>query len=303
MKQYIDMLKHVLQNGEERTDRTGIGTIGVFGYQTRFDLREGFPAVTTKHLGIRSVASELLWILEGSTDERRLAELYYGKPRRELVGKTTIWTANADNQGKALGHINGDLFKNLGPVYGAQLRCFGGDEGGWPTDQLKNVLHQLKNDKFSRRIIINLWDASRLHMMALPPCHVLSQFYVNRDNELSCHLYQRSADAPIGSPYNIASYALLTHILARESGLGVGEFVYSIGDLHIYKNQIEGVMEQIEREPYPLPTLEIHDSFTLYTTDSPDDPPVMERFPLDTAWKFKLNGYQHHPSIKMEMAV
>ena len=209
MKQYIQALEHILENGKQRDDRTGIGTRGVFGYQMRFNLRNSFPAVTTKKLAWKSVVSELLWFLEGSTDERRLAEIHFGKTRKEVVDKKTIWTANANKQGVELGHANNDTQKELGPVYGKQWRSWGKDVGG--EDQIRKIISDLKTNPNSRRHIVSAWNVDKLEEMALPPCHTMFQFHI-QDKELSCHLYQRSADMFLGVPFNIASYSLLVYI-------------------------------------------------------------------------------------------
>ena len=261
MKQYHDALNHILTYGKNMNDRTGVGTRSIFGYQMRFDLNEGFPAVTTKRLAWRAVVGELLWFLEGSTDERRLAEITYEKPRAELVGKSTIWTANADAQGRSLGYINTDTRKELGPVYGHQWRGFNGanlnkdsfdyNEG---TDQIARLIHEIKTNPDSRRLILSAWNPEQLSEMALPPCHALAQFRVI-DNKLSCQLYQRSADMFLGVPFNIASYSLLTHMIAQMCELKVGDFVWSGGDCHIYLNHFEQVNEQISRTPMSLPYL------------------------------------------------
>lgn len=288
MKQYLDAVKHVLENGEERLDRTGTGTIGVFGYQMRFDLREGFPAVTTKELKWESVVAELLWFLEGSTDERRLAELTHSKPRRLLIDEKTVWTANANKQAKALGYENTDLVKELGPVYGKLWTDFHG------VDQIENLINGIKRDPFGRRHIVSAWDASTVHEAALPPCHTMFQFYVSANQELSCQLYQRSCDLPLGAPFNIASYALLTHMVAAECGLGAGDFVYTIGDMHIYLNQIDGIKEQINRDPLPLPTLEMDlDGFSVVPEYT---------YNLNEKYRFKLKNYRHHSKIVMPMS-
>ena len=208
MKQYLDALQFILEKGEDVSDRTGVGTRSVFGYQMHFDLQQGFPAVTTKKLAWRSVVGELLWFLEGSTDERRLAELTFDKPRSELVNKKTIWTANADAQGIALGYDNNDNYKGLGPVYGKQWRDFNG------VDQIVWVLNEIINNPDSRRIIMSSWNPPELDAMALPPCHTMAQFKVT-NGKLSCQLYQRSADMFLGVPFNIASYSLLTHMFAQ----------------------------------------------------------------------------------------
>ena len=261
MKQYHEALNHILTYGKDVNDRTGVGTRSIFGYQMRFDLNEGFPAVTTKRLAWRAVVGELLWFLEGSTDERRLAEITYEKPRAELVGKSTIWTANADAQGRSLGYINTDTRKELGPVYGHQWRRFDGanlnkdsfdDNEG--TDQIKWLIHEIRTNPDSRRLILSAWNPEQLSEMALPPCHALAQFRVI-DNKLSCQLYQRSADMFLGVPFNIASYSLLTHMIAQMCELKVGDFVWSGGDCHIYLNHFEQVNEQISRTPMDLPYL------------------------------------------------
>lgn len=288
MKQYIDALKYILENGKDRSDRTGVGTRGVFGYQMRFDLRENFPAVTTKKLAWKSVVSELLWFLEGSSDERRLAEIHYGKSREELVGKTTIWTANADKQARDLGYINTDTVKDLGPVYGHQWRTWDAQLGY--VDQIKQVLEGLKNDPDSRRHIVSAWNADRVPVMALPPCHTMFQFYV-QDGELSCQLYQRSADMFLGVPFNIASYSLLTHMFAQLLELKVGDFVWTGGDCHIYQNHFEQVQEQITREPVEGPCLLMPVFNTL------DD--LIATKPED----YKLVNYNPMDSIKAPMAV
>lgn len=255
MKQYLDALKHILANGESVSDRTGVGTRSVFGYQMRFDLQAGFPAVTTKRLAWRSVVGELLWFLEGSTDERRLAEITHENPRDELVGKSTIWTANADAQGRALGYVNSDTRKELGPVYGAQWRSFNNIQGGdWGTDQIAWLLNEIATKPDSRRLVLSAWNPNQLHEMALPPCHALAQFRVI-NGKLSCQMYQRSADMFLGVPFNIASYSLLTHMIAQMCELRVGEFIWTGGDCHIYNNHMEQVNEQIAREPHALPHL------------------------------------------------
>ena len=242
MKQYHELLKDILNNGEERNDRTGVGTISVFGRQLRFDLTQGFPAVTTKKLAWKAVVSELLWFLEGSNDERRLAEILYGRPDS---GRNTIWTGNAE---AAYWQPRAKFPGDLGRVYGVQWRDWGG------VDQVAKLIDGLKNDPTGRRHIISAWNVDELDQMALPPCHVMSQFYVSK-GKLSCHMYQRSVDVFLGLPFNIASYALLTHMVAHVCGLEVGELIISTGDTHIYSNHVEQVKEQLSREPYPLPTL------------------------------------------------
>ena len=292
MKQYHDALEYVLEHGEHVSDRTGIGTKSVFGYQMRFDLREGFPAVTTKKLAWRSVVGELLWFLEGSTDERRLAEITYGRDRTELADKTTIWTANADKQAKDLGYINTDFMKQLGPVYGHQWRSFDafGDNKFGKVDQIGWLINEIKTNPDSRRLILSAWNPNQLHMMALPPCHTLAQFRVT-NGKLSCHLYQRSADMFLGVPFNIASYSLLTHIFATICDLKVADFVWSGGDCHIYTNHEDQVRQQIQREPKGLPTLKIP-KFT-----SLDE--VLD----SSVYDYILLNYDPMPSIKAPMAV
>lgn len=296
MKQYHKLLQDILEYGEDTSDRTGIGTRSIFGYQTRYSLKEGFPAVTTKKLAWKAVVGELLWFLEGSTDERRLAELTYGTHRTQLIGKSTIWTANADSQGKALGYVNNEFTKELGPVYGAQWRRFNFYHD--PTvgeDQISGILNQIRNQPDSRRIILSAWNPMLINQMALPPCHTLSQFRVI-NGKLSCQMYQRSADAFLGVPFNIASYALLTHILASECGLEVGDFVHTIGDAHIYSNHLDQVREQLDREEYSLPHLSIADAFNLQDR-------LKNGFKIDDASLFALDNYRHHDTIKAEMAV
>lgn len=298
MKQYHKLLEDILENGEDVDDRTGVGTRSIFGYQMRFDLSAGFPAITTKRLAWKAVVGELLWFLEGSTDERRLAELTYGKHRADLVGKHTIWTANADKQGKDLGYINNEFTKELGPVYGAQWRKFNGlSNGDYGEDQIAEIINQLKYHDSSRRIILSAWNPNQLREMALPPCHAFAQFRVYND-KLSCQMYQRSGDAFLGIPFNIASYALLTHIFAHECGFEVGDFVHTIGDAHIYSNHFDQVKEQLSREEFPLPTLSIGDDFTLSDLFAGN-----YTFPLNSVDKFQLLGYNSHSTIKAEMAV
>jgi len=309
MKNYNELLGKILEFGIESTDRTGVGTIGLLGQQLRYDLSKGFPAVTTKRLAWKSVLSELLWFIEGSHDERRLCEILHGT--RDW-SKRTIWTENYENQGIALGYNNG----NLGPVYGKQWRdwkdtvlssnpteiedlkskgykvldstFFSGVVLERSTDQLLELVNGLKNNPDSRRHIMNAWNVGELDKMALPPCHTLSQFFV-KDGKLSCHLYQRSADLFLGVPFNIASYSLLTHMLAQVCGLGVGEFIWTGGDVHIYKNHVDAVKEQLSRTEKELPTLWMDTNIT-----------DIEQFTMDS---FKLEGYDPHPTIKAPMAV
>ena len=256
MKQYLNALQHIMDNGEEVSDRTGIGTYSVFGYQMQFNLQSGFPAVTTKKLAWRSVIGELLWFLEGSTDERRLAELTFSKDRSDLIGTKTIWTANADAQGVELGYTNDDLVKQLGPVYGHQWRHFDGtdEENENKTDQITWLINEILINPNSRRLILSAWNPNQINEMALPPCHTLAQFRV-MNGKLSCQLYQRSADMFLGVPFNIASYSLLTHMIAQICNLKLGSFVWVGGDCHIYKNHKEQVTQQLKRKPQKLPNL------------------------------------------------
>ena len=288
MKQYIKALEHILDNGKQRDDRTGVGTKGVFGYQMRFDLRNSFPAVTTKKLAWKSVVSELLWFLEGSTDERRLAEIHFGKTRKEIVNKKTIWTANANKQGVELGYTNNETQKELGPVYGKQWRSWGKDAGG--EDQIKKIIFDLKNNPNSRRHIVSAWNVEKIDKMALPPCHTMFQFHI-QDNELSCQLYQRSADMFLGVPFNVASYALLTHIISNILKLQPGDFIWTGGDCHIYNNHFEQVKEQVTRKPKKAPALEMPNFKNIES--------VIASKPKD----FKLVNYEPMDSIKAPMAV
>ena len=288
MKQYIQALEHILKNGKQRDDRTGIGTRGVFGYQMRFNLRDGFPAVTTKKLAWKSVVSELLWFLEGSTDERRLAEIHFGKTRKEVVDKKTIWTANANKQGVELGHANNDTQKELGPVYGKQWRSWGKDVGG--EDQIRKIISDLKTNPNSRRHIVSAWNVDKLEEMALPPCHTMFQFHI-RDKELSCHLYQRSADMFLGVPFNIASYSLLVYIFSEILNLTPGDFIWTGGDCHIYNNHLEQVREQVKREPLQAPKIQIPKLRSI------ED--VLSSTPKD----YRLIDYSPMESIKAPMAV
>jgi thymidylate synthase len=282
MKQYHDLLEDILKNGESRDDRTGVGTISVFGRQFRFDLNSGFPAITTKKLAWKACVGELLWFLEGSNDERRLAEITHGSKE----GKVTIWTPNAlAPYWKSKAKFEGDL----GPVYGVQWRKWEGPRWGSLIDQVSNLVDSLKNDPNSRRHIISAWNVGELKDMALPPCHVMSQYYVSKDNRLSCHMYQRSVDVFLGLPFNIASYALLTHMLAQVCDLKVGELIISTGDTHIYKDHVEQVNVQLSREEYPLPALYLN--------------PIVKDINSFTMDDIKLQNYQSHDSIKAVMAV
>jgi thymidylate synthase len=276
MKVYHDLLIDILQNGEVRDDRTGIGTHSVFARQLRFDLREGFPAITTKKLAWKACVGELLWFLEGSSDERRLADITHGAG----TGKVTIWTPNSlAGYWKSKAKYPGDL----GRVYGVQWRDWTG------IDQIQKLIEGLKNNPLGRRHILSAWNVGELDQMALPPCHVLSQFYVSKNKELSCHMYQRSVDVFLGLPFNIASYALLTHMIAQVCDLKVGELIISTGDTHIYKDHVEQVNEQLRRETYPQPTLWLNPEIK-----------DIDKFTMDD---IKLIDYQSHDTIKATMAV
>lgn len=264
MKQYHDLASHILQNGVKKTDRTGTGTISVFGYQMRFDLSEGFPLITTKKLHLRSIIHELLWFLNGDTNIKYLND-----------NGVTIWDEWADENG------------NLGPVYGYQWRSWPG-RNGEKIDQISKIISQIKKSPDSRRHIITAWNPADVDKMALPPCHAMFQFYV-AENKLSCMLTQRSTDFFLGLPFNIASYALLTHMVAQQCDLGVGDFVWSGGDTHIYLNHIEQVQLQLTRDPYPLPQLNIKRK-----------PESIFEYKFDD---FEILNYQAHPGIKAPIAV
>jgi len=264
MQQYHDLLKHILENGTVKTDRTGTGTISVFGYQMRFNLRDGFPLVTTKKIHTKSIIHELLWFIKGQTNISYLKE-----------NNVSIWDEWADDEG------------NLGPVYGKQWRSWASNDGK-EIDQLKIVLEQLKNSPDSRRIIVSAWNVGELSQMALMPCHALFQFYV-ADNKLSCQLYQRSADVFLGVPFNIASYALLTMMVAQECGLEAHEFIWTGGDTHIYSNHLEQVKLQLSREPRVLPQMRLN----------PDIKSVFD-FKFED---FTLENYNPYPAIKAPVAV
>ena len=264
MQQYLDLMRHVRDAGARKDDRTGTGTLSVFGHQMRFDLTHGFPMVTTKKLHLRSIIHELLWFLNGDTNIAYLKK-----------NKVSIWDEWADE--------NGDL----GPVYGAQWRSWPTPDGGH-IDQLQQVLQTLRTNPDSRRIIISAWNVAELDKMALMPCHALFQFYV-ANGRLSCQLYQRSADIFLGVPFNIASYALLTHMVAQQTGLIPGEFIWTGGDCHLYLNHLEQVEEQLSRNPLPLPELAIlrqPDSITDYRYED-----------------FEISGYEFHPHIAAPVAV
>jgi thymidylate synthase len=283
---YLELCKKILFSGIATTDRTGVGTLSLFGEQLRFDLAAGFPAITTKKLAWRSVVAELIWFIEGSCDERRLAEIQFGT--RDNT-KKTIWSANAEaDYWISRARFDGDL----GRVYGVQWRkwrspYFNRSYSYDETDQLKNLIEGLKKDPSSRRHIISAWNPGELHLMALPPCHAFMQFYL-RNNTLSCQMYQRSADVFLGVPFNIASYALFTHFVAREIGADVGELILTFGDVHIYKNHVDAVEEQLTRKPYDFPKLDISNVTNLYSVTVDD---------------CNLVNYKSHPTIKAEMAV
>ncbi len=282
MKQYHDLLVDILENGEIKDDRTGVGTHSVFGRQLRFNLQEGFPAITTKKLAWKACVGELLWFLEGSRNERRLAEITHGTSE----GKVTIWTPNAlAPYWKPKAKFDGDL----GKVYGVQWRKWEKPRWDSSIDQISNLVDSLKNDPNSRRHIVSAWNVGELDQMALPPCHVMSQYYVSKNGELSCHMYQRSVDVFLGLPFNIASYALLTHMLAQVCDLKVGELIISTGDTHIYKDHVEQVNIQLSREEYPLPTLWLNPEVTDINSFTMDD--------------IKLQNYVSHDTIKANMAV
>jgi thymidylate synthase len=264
MKQYHDFLRYILKNGTQKSDRTGTGTISAFAYQMRFDLSEGFPLVTTKKVHVKSIFHELLWFLSGNTNVSYLKQ-----------NGVTIWNEWADE--------NGDL----GPVYGKQWRSWQSQDGK-TIDQISEIISTLKSNPDSRRIIVCAWNVGELDQMALPPCHCLFQFYV-ANGKLSCQLYQRSADAFLGVPFNIASYALLTHLIAQQTGLNVGEFIWTGGDCHIYTNHLEQVNMQLGREPYHQPKLVIH-----------------RKAPSIFDYKFEdfsIEDYQYHPAIPAPIAV
>ncbi len=264
MRQYLNLMRHVLDNGARKEDRTGTGTLSVFGYQMRYDLGKGFPVVTTKKLHLRSIVHELLWFLRGDTNIKYLRD-----------NGVSIWDEWADENGE------------LGPVYGYQWRS-------WPTpdgeciDQIKQAVEQIRSNPDSRRIIVSAWNVAQIEKMALPPCHAFFQFYV-ADGRLSCQLYQRSADIFLGVPFNIASYALLTMMMAQVAGLKPGDFVHTLGDAHLYVNHLEQAKLQLSREPFPLPTMKINPAVKDIFDFSFDD--------------FELVNYQYHPHIKAPVAV
>ncbi|HWS00480.1 MAG TPA: thymidylate synthase [Prolixibacteraceae bacterium] len=264
MRQYLDLLTHLLETGDERPDRTGTGTISRFGYQMRFNLEEGFPVVTTKKVHLKSIIHELLWFLAGDTNVKYLQD-----------NGVKIWNEWAGEDGE------------LGPVYGHQWRSWSAPDGR-EIDQISQLIEQIKTRPFSRRLIVSAWNVGDLDKMKLPPCHLLFQFYVN-DGKLSCQLYQRSADVFLGVPFNIASYALLTMMVAQVTGLKPGDFVHTFGDAHIYSNHLEQVRLQLSREPYPLPQMKIN-------------PEVKNIFDFKFS-DFELVNYQAHPHIKGDVSV
>jgi thymidylate synthase len=264
MQQYHTLLQHILKNGVPKSDRTGTGTLSTFGYQMRFNLAEGFPLVTTKKLHVKSIIHELLWFLKGDTNIGYLKE-----------NGVRIWDEWADEEG------------NLGPVYGKQWRSWTGADGN-TIDQITDVIQQVKNNPDSRRMIVSAWNVGELPQMALMPCHALFQFYV-AEGKLSCQLYQRSADVFLGVPFNIASYALLTLMLAQVCGLQPGEFIHTFGDVHIYNNHLEQVRLQLSRQPFPLPRMRLNENVKDILAFRYED--------------FQLENYQFHPAIKAPVAV
>lgn len=264
MKQYHDLLQHILENGTFKGDRTGTGTLSTFGYQMRFNLEDGFPVLTTKKLHLRSIIHELLWFLQGDTNIKYLKE-----------NNVSIWDEWADENG------------NLGPVYGYQWRSWPTPDGG-SIDQISNLIEQIKKNPNSRRLIVNAWNVAYVDNMALPPCHTMFQFYV-AEGKLSCQLYQRSADTFLGVPFNIASYALLTMMVAQVCDLKPGEFIHTLGDAHLYSNHLDQAKLQLERDFRPLPTMKIN-------------PEVKDIFGFKYE-DFELLNYDPHPHIKAEVAV
>jgi len=264
MRQYLELLNNVYKNGTDKSDRTGTGTRSVFGYQSRYNLEEGFPVLTTKKLHLRSIIHELLWFLKGETNIQYLKD-----------NKVRIWDEWADKKG------------NLGPVYGSQWRKWQAADGRI-IDQITEVIEQIKSNPDSRRLIVSAWNVGEIDKMALPPCHTFFQFYV-ADGKLSCQLYQRSADIFLGVPFNIASYALLTLMVAQVTGLKPGDFIHTLGDAHIYKNHFEQTETQLKRTPYPLPQMKLNRNVKSIFDFTYDD--------------FELVGYESHPHIKAEVSV
>lgn len=282
MDQYHKLCIKILKEGELSNDRTGTGTYRIFGTNLRFHLSEGFPAITTKKLAWKAVVSELLWFIEGSGDERRLREILHGDRNST---KPTIWTPNAEaDYWKPKALYEGDL----GRIYGVQWRSWG-PRIGEHVDQLKLLIEGLKKDPTGRRHILTAWNPGELNQMALPPCHVMCQFFVSNDNKLSCHMYQRSVDVFLGLPFNIASYALFTHMIAQVCGYGVGDLIISTGDTHIYSDHVEQVKEQLRRPAYPLPQLKLN--------------PEINDIDKFTMKDIELVDYISHDSIKAKMAV
>lgn len=314
MKQYLDLCQHILHNGAKKEDRTGTGTLSVFGHQMRFDLNEGFPLMTTKKTAFRLIVSELLWFIKGDTNVKTLLE-----ENNHIWDEWAFaqWVESDEYEGPDMADFGrrsqkdpefavrykeqmvlfqekilaedgfAEKYGDLGPVYGKQWRSWAKTDGG-TIDQLKNVIESIKKNPDSRRHLVTAWNPEFIDDMALPPCHIMFQFYV-ADGKLSCQLYQRSADVFLGVPFNIASYALLTHLIARECGLEVGDFVHTTGDTHLYSNHIEQVTEQLSREPRKLPTVKINED-------------VASIFDLELA-DITIEGYDPHPRIKAPVAV
>lgn len=289
MKNYLDLLKDVMENGQDTIDRTGVGTRSIIGAMLKYDLSKGFPAPTTKALAMKAMVAELIWMMSGSCDERRLAEIQYEKPREEIIGKKTIWTANADAQGVELGLENNDLVKDLGSSYGKMFRNIETSDGE-SIDQIKNLIENIKTNPYSRRNIINLWHVPEIPSFALPPCHVMSAWSV-RDGKLNCTYFMRSTDLFLGLIFDNCFYSMLIHVLARITGLEPGQLCYMGNDCHIYNNHFEQVKEQLSREPYPLPELVMPEFTTL------------EEFLETRPSQYSLKNYQHHPRIPAPMAV
>lgn len=314
MKQYLDLCQHILHNGAKKEDRTGTGTLSVFGHQMRFDLNEGFPLMTTKKTAFRLIVSELLWFIKGDTNVKTLLEennhiwdewafaqwvesdeyegpdmADFGRRSQKDPEFAVRYKEQMEQfQEKILAEDGfAEKYGDLGPVYGKQWRSWAKTDGG-TIDQLKNVIESIKKNPNSRRHLVTAWNPEFIDDMALPPCHIMFQFYV-ADGKLSCQLYQRSADVFLGVPFNIASYALLTHLIARECGLEVGDFVHTTGDTHLYSNHIEQVTEQLSREPRKLPTVKINED-------------VASIFDLELA-DITIEGYDPHPRIKAPVAV
>ncbi|WKA57139.1 thymidylate synthase [Planococcus shenhongbingii] len=314
MKQYLDLCQHILHNGAKKEDRTGTGTLSVFGHQMRFDLNEGFPLMTTKKTAFRLIVSELLWFIKGDTNVKTLlaennhiwdewafaqwveSSDYTGPDMTDFGRRSQKDAAFAELYNEQMAIFQekilneegfAEKYGDLGPVYGKQWRSWAKTDGG-TIDQLKNVIESIKKNPDSRRHLVTAWNPEFIDDMALPPCHIMFQFYV-ADGKLSCQLYQRSADVFLGVPFNIASYALLTHLIARECGLGVGDFVHTTGDTHLYSNHLEQVNEQLTREPKKLPTLKINEEVTSI-------------FDLELS-DITIEGYDPHPRIKAPVAV